>query len=54
MGLGSIDVNSDGAVDTAIICGNKVLGVVMGTDPSIVKDYIDFVSQEEQLIDIVG
>lgn len=54
MGLGSIDVNSDGAVDTAIICGNKVVGVVMGTTPSIVKDYIDFVSPEEQLIDIVG
>lgn len=54
MGLGSIDVNSDGTVDTAIICGNKVLGVVMGVNPSIVKDYIDFVSQEEQLLNIVG
>jgi serralysin len=54
MGLGSIDVNSDGAVDTAIICGNKVVGVVMGKDPTIVKDYIDLVSQEDQLINIVG
>ena len=54
MGLGSIDVNSDGNVDTAILCDNKVLGVVMGTHPTIVKDYIDLISPEEQLLNIVG
>lgn len=54
MGLGSVDVNSDGVVDTAILCDRKVLGVVMGTDPSIVKDYIDLVSAEDQLLNIIG
>ena len=54
MGLGSIDVNSDGAIDTAILCNDLVLGVVMNTDPSVVKDYIDLISAEEQLLNIIG
>ncbi len=54
LGLGSVDVNSDGQVDTAILCSGQVLGVVMGTNPTVVKDYIDLISSEEQIFSIVG
>ncbi|KOR34122.1 hypothetical protein AM228_25910 [Planktothricoides sp. SR001] len=54
LGLGSVDVNSDGQVDTAILCSGQVLGVVMGTNPTVVKDYIDLISSEEQIFNIVG
>lgn len=54
LGLGSVDVNADGQVDTAIISAGQVLGVVMGTTPTIVKDYIDLISSEEQIFNIVG
>lgn len=54
LGLGSVDVNADGQVDTAVISAGQVLGVVMGTAPAIVKDYIDLISSEEQIFNIVG
>jgi hypothetical protein len=54
LGLGSVDVNSDGQVDTAILCAGQVLGVVMGTNPTVVRNYIDLISSEEQIFNIVG